>query len=237
MGNLQKYSSFSVEEANEAADELEKLGTGAGFMKLATGRNVVRIMPGRPGAKWAVLVHQHYVRPGGATKPIVFACPRVHAKQQCPSCDMADKLRDSGNPAQSERAYEFAPKLRVFCNAVSRKEPERGVLVLAFGKQVYEQLIAIRTNEVGGGDFTDPTPNGFDVVIEKKGEGKKTEYNVVPSRKESALGNDEWLDQMHDLSRYSRVMSREEIMAALGGAGGSAPRGRSAADDMDATDD
>jgi hypothetical protein len=246
MANLQKYSDWSMDEAEEAEKELEKLGSNADFLKFDKGKNVLRFLPGKVGEKPFVLVQQHFIEIPGSTSPIVFACPRIHAKRACPACEQADKLRASGNPADYDRAGKLIPRLRVFANVISRKDPEKGPVVAAFGKQVYEQLIALRKNEDAGGNFTDPGPNGFDVIVEKSGEGLKTEYKVWPQRKTSPLGNDEWLDVMHDLKRYARVASPEELNRMLGSQGASpapqartggrsAPR-RTAADDAIDTD-
>jgi hypothetical protein len=251
MANLQKYADFSVEEAEQATEELDKMGSGADFLKFERGKNQVRFLPAKIGEKVFVLIQQHFIEIPGSTSPVVFACPRIHAKRHCPACEQADKLRDSGNPSDYDRAGKLLPRLRVFCNVVDRKNPEGGVKIAAFGKQIYEQLLALRKNEEAGGNFTDPGPNGFDIIIEKSGEGLKTEYKVWPARKTSELGNDEWLDTMRDLKRYARVPSPEELAKILGGqrgggasgggGGGSAPAQtratkRSAADDAIDTD-
>lgn len=242
MSNLQKYAEFSMEDAEAAGEELAAMGGAADFIKFAVGKNVLRFLPAKPGKKVFVLVQQHFIEIPGASGPVVFACPRIHAKRSCPACQQADKMIDSGNPVDYERGKKLQPKLRVFANAINRKEPEAGPKIAGFGKQIYEQLLSLRKNEDAGGNFTDPGPNGFDIVIDRTGEGLKTEYKVWPARKVSALGNDEWLDQQRDLERYSRVPSDDELARMLGGGArsgpsrGNAPRGRTAADDAIDTD-
>jgi hypothetical protein len=217
MSNLTKYADFSIEDAEEAEEELAKLGS-ADFFKPASGKNVVRFLPAKAGQKTFVTVQQHFVdMPGG--KAVSFVCPRIHAKRPCPACTKADKLRATGNPNDEQAARKLMPNLRVYAGIVDRKNPEAGVRVFPFGKQVYEQLLAIRKNEEGGGNFVDPGPQGFDIVIEKSGTGLNTEYKVLPARKESPLGNDEWLDNLPDLARYGRVDSEEELQKRLGGGG------------------
>lgn len=239
MSNLTKYADFTEEEAEEAKDELSKLG-GADFWKPSTGQNRVRFLPALAGKKVFTVVQQHYVDvPGGRA---VFVCPRVHAKRPCPACDKADKMRASGNPNEVTAARDMSPKTRVFANIVDRANPEAGVRVFAFGKQVYEQLLAIRTNKEAGGNFVDPGPEGFDIVVQKTGSTKNdTEYKVLPHRKNGPLGNDEYLEQIGDLSRYSIVESHDDIMRKLTGGGGrggargggaQTTRARNAADDV-----
>jgi hypothetical protein len=235
MGNLTKYAEFTIEDAEAAEEELKKLASGS-FLKWATGKNVVRFLPALVGAKPFVVIQQHFVDlPGGGA--VSFPCPRRHANRRCPVCERADKMRASSNPIDNERADKLMPKLRAFMNCVDRKNPELGVQVAAFGKQIYEPLLAIRKNEEAGGNFLDPGPEGFDIIIEKKGEGMRTEYSVLVARRPSPLGNEEWLEQMHDLTRYARVPSDEEIARMLsgggrgGGGGGGGGRGRNANDD------
>lgn len=239
MSNLTKYGDFSIEDAEAAEEELSKLGS-ADYFKPAAGKNVVRFLPGRtPGDKPFVVVQQHFVNlPGG--KQVSFVCPRVHAKRPCPACSKSDKLRASGNPNDAQAAKELFPGTRVYSAIVDRKNPEGGVVIYPFGKKVYEQLLAIRKNEEGGGNFCDPGPMGFDIVIERKGTTKNdTEYKVLPARKESPLGDETWLEQVPDLKRYAIVDTEEELQRKLGGGGRrgggeveGGPRARNVADDV-----
>jgi hypothetical protein len=245
MANIQKYATFSLEDAESEEQELSKLGQGADFLKLKEGKNQLRFLPAKVGDKPFVRVQQHFIEPPGG-KGFSFACPRIHAKKACPVCDRVDKLYATGNPRDEEEAKKLKPSLRVFANVIDRSDPERGVVVFGFGKTIYEQLIALRKDDSAGGDYMDPGPEGFDIVIERTGQGMKTEYKVWPARRTSPLGNDDWLEQMHSLARYAKVMTTEEIAAALGGQRESSrgapreakqPRGRSAADDTMDTDD
>lgn len=244
MSNLKKFAEFTIEDAEQAEEELAKFGS-PDFFKPQTGRNVVRFLPALAGEKWAVQVMQHFVTPPGGGKSIGFVCPRVHAKRHCPACAKADQLRASGNPNDSETAKQLAPKPRIFANIVDRKNPEKGVQVFPFPKQVFDQLLAIRKNETAGGDFTNPGPRGFDISIEKKGQGIDTEYKVLAARDETPLGNDEWLEQLHDLKRYAIPDTEENLNKRLSGGntrggggraaaelGPSKGRARNAADDM-----
>lgn len=237
MSNLTKYSEFSLEEAEEAESELKDLSTGKQFMKFGVGRTTIRILPGLPGEKALLLVQQHYVKlPGGKT--VVFACPRAHAKKPCPACIRFDKLIGTGDPKDKDVAYEhFKPSLGVFCNAINRADVERGVQIAKFGKKVYEQLVALRKNEDAGGNFTDPTELGFDIVIERTGLTKNdTEYKVWPNRKQSPLASDAtvantWLQSMSSLKSYALVEEWDELVKRLtggGGPGGGAPAAKSA---------
>lgn len=222
--SLAKWGSYDEDAAAEEQEVLDAEGGGADFMKLKVGRNVVRILPPKLGIKSPFRVtYQHYIELPGQEHPVVFVCPRVAAKEFCPACDIAKKLRNSGNKADEKRGKGMLPKRRVFCNAIKREEAEKGVQVLAFGKLIHEELVGIRRDPAAGGDFTHPT-QGFDIVIKREGTGKfDTEYTVSAAREDTPiLDGDEAdivgiLESMYDLEDFAKVLEAEEIEAKLRG--------------------
>lgn len=215
MSNLVKYGSYELEEADR--EESDNQNTGAEFIKLEVGRNIVRILPPPLGKKSPFrVVWTHYFTPPGSQTSVSFACPAREAQKPCPMCDTADRLKSSGNPADHERAKAFFARRRVYANAINRNSPEAGVQILGFGKGIHDDLIALRKNPDWGGDFTHPE-TGFDIVIERKGTTKNdTEYKVYP-KKQSPLGNLEWLENQPDLDKLSKVLTPEQIKAKVSG--------------------
>lgn len=250
---IQKYGSYDIEKAEEEQKQLDSEG-GGDFYKMKVGRNVLRFLPPPAGQKTPfVVAYQHYVDVPGAQGPVSFVCPRMMAKKPCPACAKAEELRRTGNPADSELANRLTPRRRVFANVIDRKEPDRGVQIAAFGKQIHEQLVGLRRDPDAGGDFTDPQ-GGFDIVIERTGTGRlDTEYKVYAARRQSPLGNPDWIEQQFGLQRYASPKSAQEIMNLLSGVAagttggavaptsGGAPRGSRAQDmvedDTEATED
>lgn len=253
MSNLAKYGSFSLDVAQREAEESERASTGADFFKPPPGECVIRLLPPKIGRSSPFrVVYQHFIEIPGASSSVSFTCPRMQAKTDrvpargCPACAKADELRERGHPTAYEMAGNFLPRRRIFANIVFRGDPERGVLIFPFGKQIHDQLLALRSNKDAGGDFCDPL-NGFDVVINRTGTGLKTEYKVFPARKLSPLCEDEetanaWLESMHDLDRFARIPTEEELRAltsqvggvdAGGGRGAPTGRRRTAADAID----
>lgn len=222
MGNIVKHGTFTVDAAEKEQQEIQ---SGGSFVKLPAGKTTIRVFPPATGQNlpW-VKVHEHFIKPPGAQRAAIFACPRVTAKAHCPACAMADKLNSSGNQADRDLAWEWRPKIRAYMKVVLRKEPEKGVQVLPVGKTILEKLISIRKDEDAGGDFTD-LKQGFDLIVDRTGTGKNdTEYNVLPSRKITPLTADPdemdaWLEQADqiDLNRYARVKSSEDIQSELSG--------------------
>jgi hypothetical protein len=218
-GNLVKYASYDLEEADKEQTELD--AGAADFMKLKAGRNVVRILPpplasGRRSP--FVKIWQHFIELPGAAHPVSFSCPRLMLKKHCPACQKADQLKATGNPADLDMAKDLFAKRRVFANVINRAEPEKGPRILGFGKTIDEQLVALRRDEDAGGDYTDPV-NGFDIIISRQGSTKNdTKYDVRPSRQSTPLATtqeqmQDWIDTQHSLEALNKVPTAEELAA------------------------
>lgn len=217
--SLVSYGSYDMDVAMEEKEVMDRSGGGA-FFKIESGRNVVRFLPPPPSKRSPfVVTYQHYVEPPPGAPPGLngtsFNCPRMMAKKPCPICQLAERLKGSGSKGDYDLAGKMFPRAQVFANVIARKEPEAGPQVIRFGKKVHEQLVALRENEDAGGDFTDPTESGFDIIIEKTGEKLKTQYKVMADRKSSALGDMEWIAQQADLARFGLVASFNELVENL----------------------
>ena len=214
MSNLVKYGGYSEEDAE---NDRKEIGTSE-FWKPSVGKNVIRFLPPLPGKKALNTYFQHYVQLETMERGAGFACPRMAKKGACLVCDQADRLKGSGHGADFKRAKELFPKRRTLASVINRRNPDGGPVIYAFGKGVHEDLIALRTADKA--DFTDPV-EGYDVMIERKGEGLKTEYRVIGSRNTTPLSQDaaqinDWITNQPDLARYCVVPSQEEILEILG---------------------
>ena len=173
-----------------------------------------------------VMVHKHFAKLPGLAKPAVFNCPRIMARRHCPVCAAAEKLKGTGSPADYELASDLYPQLQVYVNVIDRDSPEMGPQKLQIGKKIHEQLVKIRADKRFGGDFTNPGEDGFDIIIEREGQGKNdTKYSVKPDRNSSPLAEDAdtmntWIESQVNLLQYARVPTDAEIQQMLAGAGG-----------------
>jgi hypothetical protein len=224
MGNLKKWGSYDAKAAEEEQEFLDKLGEGD-FMKLKVGRNVVRVLPPTADGQTTPFVKtfQHFIELPGMTKKVSFNCPRRMGNNPCPACAKAEELRKTGNPADYELAGKFLPRLRVYCVVVDRSDEDAGPKVLPIGKTIHEDLVDLRNDPDGGGDFSHPE-DGYDVIIKRTGTGQfDTEYKVTRAREESPMGTDEqmdeWLEMMPDMVRHSLVPTAKDIRRQLLGAG------------------
>ena len=133
-----------------------------------------------------------------------------------PIQDLIQKLRDEGTKESYELAKKLYPKMRCYAPVIVRGEEDKGVQLWAFGKQVYQSLLAIMVDE-DYGDITDPE-SGRDVKVRCfKPNGKKyTETEVMPRGKASPLNTNQataktWLGNIPDVSKLYELKSPEEL--------------------------
>lgn len=219
MGALVNYGSYEEEAAEQEKEDLAS--SGAEFMKLKVGRNTVRVLPPPPGKRSPFRqVYQHFIEMPGGAKSVI--CARLEAKKPCAVCQQVDKLRQSKLDVDQKAANDLYARRRVFANVIDRSAPDAGPKVLGFGKQVHEQLVALRTDPDAGGDYCHPE-HGFDIIIERTGTGKNdTKYTVFPSRKQSPLAKtvdkmQEWIDTQSNLDAFAKLPPIEEVRALLAG--------------------
>ena len=189
MTNFREYQGYAVEDSDAASTEAKAL-SGNMYMDLEVGDNLLRFLPLEAGQKNPYrATSMHYVDPlPGMENKAIFACPRVELKQVCPACTRQKALSKSRDPADQALAKQLRGGLRVFACVINRASPNTGPVIVGFGKQVLDGLKALRRSPRLGGDFTNPGPKGFDVVIHREGTGKDdTVYTVHADRTNSPL--------------------------------------------------
>jgi len=212
--SMMDYGKWEVETAQGERDDLAR--STSKFLKLVVGPNRVRFLPPQVGKRSPfVTVFQHFMRLKEQERPFVFNCPRMMAKSPCPACIKSDRLRATGNAKDAAAASDMWPGRRVFANVIARAQESDGPIIFGFGKLIHEALLALRTNEDVGGDFTHPH-EGLDIVIERTGTGKiDTKYRVYPVRRSTPLGNMEWISMQADLTLLAYVPTMAEIMESI----------------------
>ncbi len=216
--NLVDFGDYTDEAAQEEAEDLAK--SGGQFAKIPIGESQWRILPPPKGETSPFkTVYQHYIKLPGMEKGLTFACPRIHDRRHCPACAQANKLKGSTSKTDQRMARELQAGRRVMCNAIQRtSNGDVGPQILAFGKQIHEQLNNLR-NSRQGGNFTHPI-EGFDIVIQRKGQGMDTEYHVSAARDDSQLSEsveemNDWISNQADLSSYALPPSEDELQEMM----------------------
>ena len=213
--NIVQYGTYSLDAAADDRKELDSMGGGATFMKLKEGKNVVRFLPPPVGQnKLFLTVYQHYFKSPIGDSTLSFTCPRMMEKAPCPLCQKSMQMAKSRSKADKDAAREFLPRRRIMANVIDRQDPDAGPKIMGFGKTIQESLVAVREDVDAGGDFCHPD-SGFDIIIERRGTGLNTKYNVIPARQDSPLGNMEWIAMQHDLTQFSECKPYEELVGDL----------------------
>lgn len=175
--------------------------------------NRIRVLPpwsseGRPFKE----VYFHY-SVGDMRRSLI--CPRRTHMKACPVCELVDKLYRSGDPKEQSLASDMKAKEQYFANIVDLDNPSDGVRIYRFGKQVKNELMAFLRNK-NWGDFTHPV-KGFNVTINKSGEGKNSQYKAYLDREPSPIDDDSWLENLNDLDAAAKTLSYKEIKDILYG--------------------
>jgi hypothetical protein len=219
--SIVRYAEYSEQAFDEDVNRANAIG-GTAIMDLKQGENVVRFIPSKePGVSPLRTTGMHFVDTvPGLDKVAVFACPKKELMQPCPVCDAAAQLMRSPNPIDRERGEKISVKLTIYANVIDRSapadDPNYGVRVLKFGKAILEQLKTIRRSTRTGGDFFNPGPTGFDIVIFREGEKMSTRYKVVPDRTNGPIYAETELaqaviDNAYDLNAYVNPVVPEQV--------------------------
>ncbi len=211
MSNLGTYGTYNPDTLDQEDTKIGEITNNA-FIELQDGDNVLRFLPPGPDETSPFRITAiHYVdQIPGMSKKAIFNCPRIELSQPCPACAEAERLSKTGKPQDRERARDIAGKLRIYANVVDRGHPE---------KMIREDLKKLRKSVRAGGDFTDPTENGFDVVVTRIRTGtgaQDVKYSVAADRNNSPLAPtpaeiDAICIKRHNLSQFVNTEVAQEV--------------------------
>lgn len=195
------------------------------YLTLESGKKIaVRFLPGRADQKGIRTWYEHYFTndKGEVAKCVCPAQNESDRRDKCAVCEReALMVSRAKTKLDQDAAYEFKAKARYHSNVISRQEPDKGVQIYVFPQGVMKSIIAIAKDEAAGGKFWDPV-HGFDLIIERTGEQKKTKYSVLAARNTTPLSKDEnqaaeWMDSRVDLSLLKQIPTYADTVAALTG--------------------
>ena len=185
----------------------------------------VRILPPRddhPNNKFYQWVAVHG-QVGSLGRPIL--CPYRMHDEACPVCAESQRLRRQG---LEDDAIELSAKWRGMVNVIKLEadgsvEDDPQILVWGMPKGVLEDLLG-KMEELPKRErnITSPT-SGRDVIIRRKGAGKKTRYEIELVKEASELDEDaiEFLNEgLHDLTTIYPKIEFVKIAGLLAGGSG-----------------
>ena len=189
--------------------------------KPGPGKYRIRALPWKQGtAEGIPFIERRFYYIGnnpGILAPFQFGKPD-------PINDLIRKLYNSGKPDDRLLAKKLQSKMRAYLPVVVRDQEDKGVLVWAFGKQVYQRLLGFYTDtEVNPDlvDFLDPL-EGIDLTVTiAQAPGKQfMDTTVDLGRKQTKLHNDpetmkKWVDGVPNIDDMYRQKTPQEIEKIL----------------------
>ena len=187
------------------------------FWRPSIGKQQVRIVPSVLDSKNPFKELKFYY---GITNKVMIS--PLNFGEKDPIYLFAQKLREEYNKENYILAKKLDAKTRIVVPVVVRGEEDKGVRLWQFGKQVYEELLALAVDDEIG-DYTDIV-NGRDLTVETVGpESTGTPYNKSSVRvrlKTSPLSEDKtqvetWLKEQPNPTEVFKRYSFDEMKIAL----------------------
>ena len=161
--------------------------------------NIMRILPATwEGAEhWGYDVYVHF---GIGSNNSAFLCLDIMKGEPCPICEekkRATKARDSSE----EYLAKLEPTKRVMMYIIDRRNEDDGVLLWSapwtIDKEICKKAVSKKTGELY---ILDDIDEGYDVIIDREGQGLKTKYSVEIDRDASPLGehSELWLEHIEE---------------------------------------
>lgn len=178
---------------------------------------------------------EHFAKGTGGLRPFYCEGP----DSDCPLCAAVSQLSVSEDKDQQTLAGEIKAKEKFYFNALDRSPVGRQehantkkakLLVQSarannIGSMLFRGIADVCAMRESQGQPSDP--NGYDIVLSKKGSGIKTEYGAQFSGMTDPLTDEEMAYELVPLKQIARVSKREELQVAadiaLGRVGQSAP--------------
>jgi hypothetical protein len=191
---------------------------GAGYWSAKEGKNTIRILPEVGDMEYFFqLVGRHYF----PDKRDAY-CPKFTSGEQkdCPICELVDELYKAGDKASKNLAHDIGIRRSYWMNVIVRGDEDAGVKIFTPGTQIFNQIVNM-INDPDYGDIFD-VDKGLDIVIDRKGKGLDTKYQVLAKRNSTPLSDDsdkidEWLEAAKDLAYVEVSEDPEEDRELQGG--------------------
>jgi len=187
------------------------------FWRPTVGKQQIRIVPSAYNSSNPFKELKFYY---GITNKVMIS--PLNFGEKDPIHLFSQKLREEYNKENYILAKKLDAKTRIFAPVIVRGEEDMGVRLWQFGKQVYEELLALAVDEEIG-DYTD-VAGGRDLTVETVGpESTGTPYNKSSVRvrlKTSSLSEDSstvetWLKEQPNPEELFKRYSFDEMKVAL----------------------
>ena len=167
---------------------------GVKVMTLKDGDNRIRILPVMDHDHWGITMWVHY---GVGPDEQSYLCLDKHKGQPDPIQEEYMELKREGR--DKEDLYDYKAKERVLMWVIDRSDEEEGPKLLQIPANLDRDIInATQDPDSGEYEIIEDPVEGFDVIITRTGQAKRTRYTCKLVRKASPLSRDdeemeEWL--------------------------------------------
>jgi len=173
---VNKYG-VDIDDLRQEMKDIERRSARGPYWTPQVGKNVVRVLPASAeGKPFYHKVWGHWVR----SKSTSFPCLSKMKGEKCALCEEVDRLREAGD---RKKASGLNASARYYLQLVDRKAPENGVQIFNTGATVFKGIVALLDDEDWGPGLLD-IKTGYDIVIERVGEGLDTTYPSIRARKD-----------------------------------------------------
>ena len=162
------------------------------------GKNIIRILPpwnDKGLFYFTGVLHYGFSHDG---RDRAYPCLLSLGESDCPVCDLVETLKDSTALDDKKLAKRMQPKTKHYLNILDKKRKSKSVQIYGCGSGILRRLCGY-LSDPDWGDITDPE-EGYDVVLERKGSGFETRYEVRLRPKPTPIGVEDWIGKLHDLS-------------------------------------
>jgi hypothetical protein len=205
-------------------EEIKKAGRGSSgtssLLSLQEGDTLLRVMPPwAVGKRYYRAYKMHFALPDlvhyGLEVDAWFNSPCLsEALGKCPLCALANKAKALGTRNADTGLLNLSKSIRAkqqyIANVVDMNNIEQGVVVLPFGKKIFDDLQGLFARK---GNLTHPL-TGFNLVVTKRKIPNQTWFDYSVSLDEKSDISSHWdtfKSQLHDLDTFPTLPEYEDV--------------------------
>ena len=189
---------------------------------LKAEKNIVRILPNWAGDPNGIFFHdfgQHWIKNQKGETKAVYVCNQSTFGTDCPICEaLAHAAASTTDEATLEAIKESRGSRRIILNAMyfngQHDNAKTKPCVLEIPPSVFDQILSQAETYAAEGINIFDLNSGHNLIIEKKGSGRSTEYLVSVSPK-SVAAPEGVMEFVKDLEAFAHQESESELAKSL----------------------
>jgi len=216
MATTTKNPKAAVDKYMALLKKLDEVKSDSGFWRPDAGLNTIRILPEVGTMEFFFVESGRHYMDGK-----FYDCPNLNSGgvEPCPLCEVNQLLYEAG---EKEEAKKWRAGKSYLMNVIVRSKEAEGPKVYSAGQIVFGQIAGL-IGDPDVGDVSD-IEEGFDLKLERTGEGLETRYTTREARNATPLGTpdevEKWLQEAKDLQAFvnERMPDYDELAKQSGAA-------------------